>query len=304
LAGGVGGAKLAYGLQQILPPENLTIIVNTGDDFWHYGLRICPDLDTVMYTLAGMVDRRQGWGIANDTTITLSALDRLGEAVWFRLGDQDLATHMMRTQLWHEGYNLTEITQRLTSVLGLKCRIVPMTDQPVATMIDTIERGELAFQMYFVKHRWQPTFKSLRLDGIENAQITPQIREAVTNADAIIVGPSNPWLSITPIISVPEFRALLTAQNVPRIAITPIIQNKAVKGPTAKIMQELEYEVSARAVRDYYGDLINGFIYDEQDGTTQIDDIKTVALDTYMNNDYKRIQLARNVLRWLDKDWI
>ena len=164
LVGGVGGAKLAYGLAQVLAPEELTIIVNTGDDFWLYGLRICPDVDTILYTLAGMVDKTNGWGIAGDTRFALEAFKRLGEETWFGLGDQDLATHILRTRLLRGGYRMTEVTENLTKKLGVSQRILPMSDAAVATKVDTVEKGLLDFQSYFVEHHWQPTVKSLVLE--------------------------------------------------------------------------------------------------------------------------------------------
>ncbi|MCS7069993.1 MAG: 2-phospho-L-lactate transferase CofD family protein, partial [Anaerolinea sp.] len=195
LVGGVGGAKLAHGLAQILPPPALTVIVNTGDDFWHYGLRVCPDLDTVMYTLAGWVDPINGWGVRGDTTVTLDALRRYGEQPWFRLGDQDIATHLLRTDWLRQGVSLTEITRRLTTRAGVAHTVLPMTDSIVSTMIETVEYGELEFQAYFVKHRWQPTARAIRFVGIEDARPSEPVMEALERADLIIIAPSNPYLS-------------------------------------------------------------------------------------------------------------
>lgn len=302
LVGGVGGAKLAYGLSKIVPPERLTIIVNTGDDFWHYGLRICPDLDTITYTLSGLVDKTNGWGIANDTTITMDSLKTLGESPWFRLGDKDLATHLFRTGLWQEGVSLTEITQRITKSLGISCTILPMTNQPVTTIVETVEYGNLEFQSYFVEHLWRPTVKSISLNHISDATVSAEIKQAIENADNIIIGPSNPWLSINPILSVPGMRELLTDREKPCIAVTPIIDGDAVKGPTAKIMNELNLSVTAETVIAYYGGIINGFVYDERDGKIERADMRTVASDTLMTNDDKKKKLAENILTWL-KDW-
>jgi LPPG:FO 2-phospho-L-lactate transferase len=298
LVGGVGGAKLAYGLRYILPPENLTIIVNTADDFWHYGLRICPDLDTVMYTLSGQVDKTNGWGVNSDTTAVLEMLREYGEQPWFRLGDRDLATHLLRSMWWREGARLTEITQRLSQRLGVECSLLPMTDSPVATIVDTIEYGELAFQDYFVRHRWQPTVRHLRLQGIDQAIISPEVETAVRAADIIIIGPSNPWLSIEPILSVPVMRTLLKSRAVPRVALTPIVDGKAIKGPAAKLMGELGYEVSVQSVIEYYADVINGFVVDERDANLTIDSPLNIAFDTIMDDDQKRIVLAEKVLEW------
>lgn len=302
LVGGVGGAKLAHGLAQILAPEQLTVIVNTGDDFWHLGLRICPDLDTVMYTLAEVVNRENGWGVAGETFHTLEALRRYGRDTWFGLGDKDMATHLLRTQWWREGMRLTEITGRLTAALNVPCRVLPMSDAPVATMVDTVEHGELEFQEYFVRHRWQPTMKGMRLDGIEQAAMSEEVAQALAEADVILVGPSNPWLSITPVLSVPGLRAALLARDVPRVAITPIIQGQAVKGPASKLMTELGYDVSAASVAQFYSEVINGFVYDERDSTLNISGLRAMALDTIMHTDTDRAVLARKVLDWI-KRW-
>ena len=200
LVGGVGGAKLALGLTHILPPEKLTIIVNTGDDFWYYGLRICPDLDTVMYTLSELVHPEQGWGIHNESLVTMEALKKFGEESWFLLGDKDLATHLVRTKRLREGQTLTTITQDLTTALGIQHSVLPMTNAPVATMVDTAEYGELDFQTYFVRYRWQPTVYKLWYKDIDAATISEEVKKALQHADVLLIAPSNPWLSITPII--------------------------------------------------------------------------------------------------------
>ncbi len=299
LVGGVGGAKLAFGLAQILPPDDLTLIVNTGDDFWHYGLRICPDLDTILYTLAGVVDPANGWGIAGDTTQVLEALRGYGEDTWFRLGDRDIATHLLRTAWLREGVTLTEIAARLAARLGVKPRVLPMTDAPVATRVDTLEYGELEFQAYFVRHRWQPTVRSLRFEGIEAAAMTPQVEMALRQADIILVGPSNPWLSIDPILAVPGLRQLIESRPVPRVAITPIVGGRAVKGPAAKLMLELGYDASMKAVSCYYGDLLNGFVSDVVDSLEGVIQPHAVAFETVMESDNHKIELAKAVLEWI-----
>ena len=302
LVGGVGGAKLAHGLAQILEPGQLTVIVNTGDDFWHYGLRICPDLDTVMYTLAGLADPVNGWGLAGDTTQVIDAVQRYGETPWFRLGDQDLATHLLRTEGLRSGDRLTEITLRLSSSLGIQHRILPMTDSPVATRINTVEHGELDFQVYFVKMRWQPTVKALRLDGIDDATMSPEVSHALANADAVLFGPSNPWLSIMPILSVPGIREALLERDIPRVALTPIIQGKAVKGPASKLMAELGYKQSAESVVYSYQSILNAFVYDNRDDTLNIPGVRTLAMDTLMLTYEDRARVARAMLDWI-ADW-
>jgi LPPG:FO 2-phospho-L-lactate transferase len=301
--GGVGGAKLAYGLAQVLPPDDLTIIVNTGDDFWIYGLRVCPDLDTITYTLSGLVDKTNGWGVAGDTRHMLEGLKRYSEEPWFGLGDQDLATHLLRTQALRDGEMLTDITRRMTKKLGISQAVLPMTDAPVATMVNTVEHGEIEFQEYFVRYRWQPTVKSLRLAGIEAATLSESVRNALEAADAIIVGPSNPWLSIDPILAVPGMRDLISARPVPRVAVSPIVGGRALKGPADKLMVELGYEASAETVLDYYGDVINGFVYDTVDANLEIEVEHSLNCETIMKFDEDKILLAQNVIDWI-KTWI
>lgn len=303
LVGGVGGAKLALGLAQIVEPGYLTVIVNTGDDFWHYGLRVCPDLDTVMYTLAGVVDSVNGWGVANDSTITLDTLQKFyDETPWFRLGDKDLATHLLRTHMLSEGHTLTSVTAHLACALHIPHTLLPMTDSPVATMLDTIEQGELAFQTYFVRYRWQPVVRSVRFDGIEKATLTPEVRTALDEADVVLFGPSNPWLSIAPILSIPGLRDVLASCDIPRVAITPIVGGQALKGPAAKLMMELGYaDVSAGEVAAYYGDVINGFVYDVQDDSDiVIENLRAISLNTIMKTDEDKRSLAKQVLNWIE----
>jgi LPPG:FO 2-phospho-L-lactate transferase len=302
LVGGVGGAKLAYGLSRVLAPEQLTVIVNVADDFWHYGLRICPDLDTIMYTLADWVDPVNGWGIHGDTTEMLTTLRAYGEVAWFRLGDRDLATHLLRTELLRQGERLTTITGRLARAIGIQCTILPVTDQPVSTILETVEYGRLEFQEYFVKHRWQPEVRQISYQGANTAQLSDEVHHALRQADAIVFGPSNPWLSIEPILSVGNLREHLSQLPIPRIAMTPIIEGQAVKGPAAKIMRELGYEVSARAVAEFYGTTINGFIRDQRDTafTFSLSEGRVSALDTLMHTNEDKIRVAQQVLALLE----
>ncbi|MEM9952514.1 MAG: 2-phospho-L-lactate transferase [Chloroflexota bacterium] len=297
--GGVGGTKLALGLQNIIAPENLTVIVNTGDDFWHYGLRICPDIDTVLYTLSGRVNRDFGWGVADDSTITLDALKSLGESPWFLLGDKDMATHLLRSHLLRQGQSLTEIVQHLAQKMGIQSTILPMTDAEVPTIVHTETHGTLEFQEYFVKHRWQPIVTSLEYHNSHQASLTDEVTNAINSADVILFGPSNPWLSIAPILEVSEMRATLLSRNIPRIAVTPIVEGKAIKGPAAKLMSELGYEVSARSVADFYGDVITGFVYDQRDTHFESYDKDSVAFDTIMKTDADKIRLMREILAWV-----
>jgi LPPG:FO 2-phospho-L-lactate transferase len=299
LVGGVGGAKLAHGLAQVLPPGALTAVVNTGDDFWHYGLRVCPDMDTVMYTLGGVVDPANGWGVREDTAHMLDALRRYGEQPWFRLGDQDMATHLLRTEALRRGESLTGVTRRLSTALGIQQTILPMTDAEVATIIDTEEHGELAFQEYFVRYRWQPRVSGIRFAGAENASVTDEIADAFKTADVILIAPSNPWLSIAPILNVQGMRDLLLERRVPSVALTPIIGGAAVKGPTAKIMGELGYEVTPLAVAQYYEGLIDCFVYDRGDLPPLIPGVRTAGMDALMRSEPDRARLAGEMLRWI-----
>lgn len=299
--GGVGGAKLALGMQRVLPAEALTIVVNTGDDFWHYGLRVCPDTDTLLYTLSGRVDTVNGWGLAGDSTTTLDALRLLGEQPWFGLKDQDIATHLLRTQWLQRGHTLTEITDHLAMVQGVTCRVLPMSDQFVETKVATVEHGWLDFQEYFVRYRFQPTMTALRYDGADQAQMTPQVAAAIAQADAIVFAPSNPWLSIMPILQVKGLRDALVDRAVPRVAVTPLIGGQAIKGPTAKLMAELGYEVTPTSVAAFYGNVINAFVGDERDPLLCVKGLRTTALDTLMLDNATKERTAWAVLAYCEQ---
>lgn len=299
LVGGVGGAKLALGLQGILSPENLTIIVNTGDDFWHYGLRVCPDVDTLLYTLSGRVNKEWGWGLADDTTTTLEALRAYGEDAWFRLGDRDIATHLLRTDRLRHGETLTQIVAYLARQMGIDAQVLPMSDAFIETKVNTREHGELDFQEYFVRHRWQPHVTSLRYEGAEEATPTQSVLSAIAQADLLLIAPSNPWLSIAPMLAMPAMRDALRARAIPRVAITPIVGGQAIKGPAAKLMGELGFEVSATSVARYYGDVINGFVQDARDEMANLDSLISVAFDTIMSTDEDKMRLAKQILAWV-----
>lgn len=299
--GGVGGAKLAYGLAHFLPPERLTIVVNVGDDFWHLGLKICPDSDTVMYTLGGVVDRVNGWGLQGDSTRMLEALRGLGGESWFRLGDLDIATHLYRTQRLREGACLTDVTLSLCAALGIRHHLYPVTNADVPTIVDTVEHGELPFQEYFVRHRWQPVLRGLRFEGAAQASVTPEVAAALDNADAIVFAPSNPWLSIAPMMAVGDLRERISNRDVPRIAMTPIVGGAAVKGPAAKLMAELELEVSSKSVADYYGSLINSFIDDSRNQPFEHPALHIETYDTLMVDEAARIRVAGELLMSLEQ---
>ena len=297
LAGGVGGAKLAHGLAQILPPEDLTVIVNTGDDFEHYGLYISPDLDTVCYTLAGLANPETGWGRVDETWSAIENAKRLGGPGWFNLGDQDLGTHLERTRRLKEGQSLSKITRDFCKAWGVGPTVLPMSDQPVQTIVETDE-GELAFQEYFVHRRCEPKVMGFRFEGINAVEAAPGAHEALESADAVVICPSNPWVSIDPILAVPGIRSTVEAQLV--IAVSPIIGGQAVKGPAAKMYAELGIKPSALAVAEHYHSLLNGFVLDnvDQDQAGQVD-IPTLTTDTLMNHLTKRAGLAGDVLHFI-----
>ncbi len=265
LAGGVGGAKLADGLAAVLGGD-LSVVVNTGDDFMHFGLAVSPDLDTVMYTLAGIANPETGWGISGETWNFLDLATRLGGPAWFRIGDRDLAIHVLRSERLRRGERLTLITADLCRRLGIKAHILPMSDEPVRTIVYTPD-GALAFQEYFVRLRCEVAVTGFAFDGVDRARPTAEVRAALQHPAlaAIVICPSNPFVSIDPILAVPELRDLLRARNVPVVAVSPIIGGAAVKGPAAKMMRELGSEVSATAVAAYYRGLAHGVVIDEAD---------------------------------------
>ncbi len=300
LAGGVGGAKLAHGLAQILPPEDLTVIVNTGDDFEHLGFYISPDLDTVCYTLAGLANPETGWGRVNETWNAIANIERLGGQTWFRVGDQDLATHIERTRRMKAGQSLSQITHDFCKAWGIHHAVIPMSDNAVRTIVNTDE-GELAFQEYFVHRRCEPSVKGFRFDGIESAKPAPGIVDAIKEADAIVICPSNPWVSIAPILAVAGIRSALEAKKV--CAVSPIIGGQAVKGPAAKMYRELGIEPSALAVAKHYQNLVTGFVLDEVDAKLEADiqalNMRTLITKTLMENSDNRRRLAEDVLHFI-----
>jgi len=300
LAGGVGGAKLAHGLAQILPPEDLTIVVNIGDDFEHLGLYISPDLDTVCYTLAGLANPDTGWGRVNETWNAIANIERLGGQTWFHLGDQDLATHIERTRRMKAGQLPSQITSDFCKAWRIHQAVIPMSDNSIRTIVNTDE-GELAFQEYFVHRRCEPRVKGFRFDGIESAKPAPGIVDAITEADAIVICPSNPWVSIAPILAVAGIKSAMEAKKV--VAVSPIIGGQAVKGPAAKMYRELGIEPSALAVAKHYENLITGFVLDEMDANLEADiqglNMRTLITKTLMENSDNRRRLAEDVLHFI-----
>lgn len=300
LVGGVGGAKLADGFAQLVAPENLTIIVNTGDDFSHLGLYICPDMDTVLYTLAGAANPETGWGRVDESWRTMAEVGRLGGPHWFQLGDLDLATHLTRSHLLMNGRTLTEATQHLSRHLGVTTTVLPMTDSPAPTMVET-EEGLLPFQNWFVERQWQPVVRRIHLP--EDVRATPQVMAALEKADFVAIAPSNPFVSIDPILNVYPIREMVSDLPEMVIAVSPIIGGKAVKGPAAKMMAEMEMDVSAAAVAQYYGELLDLFIYDERDPVLpQSSHPAFLQLDTLMKDRADRLALAANILQYA-LDW-
>ena len=300
LCGGVGGAKLALGLYRLLGSA-LTLAVNTGDDFTHLGLRICPDLDTVTYTLAGCVNPATGWGRADETGQFMSALAELGGEDWFFLGDRDLALHVERTRRLAAGESLSAVTAAVTSAFGITARVLPMSDQPVATQVET-EAGTLAFQHYFVRERCRPAVRGLSYQGAAQAAPHPDLLAALADPGlaAIVICPSNPWLSVDPLLALPGVRALLRAAPVPVLAVSPIVGGQAVKGPTAKIMAELGLAVASQTIAAHYGDFLDCLILDRGDAheaDAVAAQLPRVALaDTLMHSEADKIALAREVL--------
>jgi LPPG:FO 2-phospho-L-lactate transferase len=299
LAGGVGGAKLAHGLAGILPPENLSVVVNVADDFELYGLTICPDLDTVMYTLAGIASAETGWGITGDTYHCMEALSQLQAPAWFRLGDRDLATHLARTRRLWDGETLTRVTQHLCASLGVGPRILPCTDDLLRTIVATDE-GDLEFQDYFVRRKCEPAVRGFTLRGQDAAFPTREFLAALDDADAVVLCPSNPLVSLGPILALPGVREKVAGANA--VAVTPIIGGRAVKGPLGKMFSELGRGSSAVEAAREYRSLLRGFVLDREDSSLagEIAELgmRVEVTDTLMRDEPGRRELAARVLRF------
>lgn len=297
LAGGVGGAKLAQGLADALPAGNLTIIVNTGDDFEHFGLHISPDLDTVCYTLAGLANPETGWGRAGETWSAMDNLSRLGGPLWFRLGDRDLGTHLERTRRLRKGQPLSEIVKDFCRLWGIQQLVLPMTDDRARTIVQT-EDGDLAFQEYFVLRRCEPAVTGFKLEGGQSARPAPGVVEALARADRIVLCPSNPWVSIGPILSIPGIQSAIDPQK--SVAVSPIIGGRAVRGPAAKIYAEMGLKPSAAAVARHYQRIVTHFVLDTEDSglESEISDLgmRVLVTSTIMGGPPDRVRLARSVL--------
>lgn len=301
LTGGVGGAKLVLGLMRICPPEQITAIVNTGDDFRHFGLTISPDIDTLLYTLSGKANAAQGWGREGESWSFMDALKSLGGEDWFLLGDGDLALHVLRSHLLERGETLSAITARFAAAWGLDLTILPMSDDPVATHLNTSE-GDMPFQRYFVERRCAPEVRAIRFEGAERAIPAAGVIEAITAPDtrAIVIAPSNPWLSVDPILAVPGIREALVSARAPVVAVSPIVGGQAVKGPTAKLMQELGLTVTNKSIAAHYADVIDGLLIDERDDASDIS-IPHDVCDTLMKTLEDRERVARAALALADR---
>ena len=299
LAGGVGGSKLLVGLQRALAPGDLTAIVNTGDDETIYDVHVSPDVDIVTYWLSGLADYKRGWGVKDDTFNVVEGLDRLGADTWFRLGDRDFATCLHRTALLRNGVTLSAITNDIRTALGIPTRIIPMSDEPVRTRIDTADGRTLEFQEYFVKEKCKPDVARVRFAGIADAKPAPGVLETIQDAEAVIVCPSNPVVSIGPILALPEVRDAL--RDHPKVlAVTPIVSGAALKGPADKMIPTLDVEVSAAGVASLYADFCNVFVFDERDSemSSSIEGlgVRAVPLDTIMRDHGASEALARRLL--------
>jgi LPPG:FO 2-phospho-L-lactate transferase len=301
LAGGVGGARLCSGLARILSPRDLAIVVNTGDDFEHLGLAICPDLDTVLYTLAGLHNPHTGWGRADETWSAMETFAALGGATWFRLGDRDLALHVLRTQALRAGATLTQVTAQLARALGVRHALLPMSDTPVRTRVRTL-RGELAFQDYFVRLRCRPRVQGFRFLGANGARISKPLAAVLASGDlaAVIICPSNPFVSIAPILRVPALRRWFAQRRVPVIAVSPIVGGRALKGPAAKMLRELGMETSALGIARHYGRRVDAWVIDRADRSLapRIEALgaEVLVADTIMTDAAKSARLGAEVV--------
>ena len=306
LCGGVGGAKLAFGLTHLLPPDDISVIVNTADDFEHLGLTICPDLDTVAYTLAGLSERQRGWGLAGESWAFMAQLEKMGGETWFNLGDKDLAMHVERTRMLRAGHSLSDTVVRLTTALGLRHRIIPMSDQPFSTIVDT-DQGRLSFQHYFVREQCRPVVRAIHFDDGRGAVPSPGFAAALARPDiaAVIICPSNPYLSIDPILALPGVRDALVAIDAPVVSVSPIVGGHALKGPASKMMTELGATPGTSGIAEHYRGLIDGLVIDQVDADdaapVRAMGIEPLVAQTVMSSDEDRIGLARPTLAFAAK---
>lgn len=302
LAGGVGGSKLCAGLADVMQPEDLSIIVNIGDDFDYYGLRVCPDLDTVCYTLAGRNNPVTGWGLANETWNLSSGLTEMGAETWFNIGDRDAATHLLRTELLKSGLTLTEVTRRITDRFGISVNVFPASDNEIYTLVHTADGRKLPFQEYFVKERCEPVVTRFEFEGLANARPGIEVVAALENADWIFICPSNPWVSIDPIISMDGIKEILKDKNV--LAVSPLINGKALKGPAAKMYREMGKQPGAAVIADHYRQFLDVLVLDESD-CQEVEQISrwgiiTLLTDIRMPTREERRRLANELLAFCE----
>ncbi len=302
LSGGVGGAKLVLGLSHVVDGDDLIVACNTGDDFQHLGLTICPDIDSVLYALSDLSDQQRGWGRKDETWTFMSALSGLGGPDWFNLGDGDLATHVLRSDMLREGKTLGDATADLADRMGITATILPMSDDPVSTVVHTAT-DDLAFQHYFVREQCAPVVTGFTFDGIERARPQTKLLDALaTNPRAIIIAPSNPYVSVDPILKLPGLRAALDAAGAPIVAVSPIVGGAALKGPAAKMMEELGKDVSVLGIAEHYRGLIDGLVMDTEDAdlapTIKDMGIATLATPSVMTDLASRIALAETTLEF------
>ncbi len=298
LAGGVGGAKLALGFCRVLAPRDFAVVVNTGDDERFYGLHVSPDVDTVMYSLAGVANPETGWGVKGETFYALEWLQGYGADAWFNLGDRDLATHIRRSELLGQGWTLSEVTGALCGALGVEHRVAPMSDDPVRTMLSTDE-GELPMQTYFVKRRCEPAVSSIRFEGADAARMSPGFARGLGDSDGLVFCPSNPFVSVAPILAVQGARRAIEEFKGLRVAVSPIVGGQAVKGPAAKMMRELGYDVSCAGVAARYAGLCDVFVIDDVDAAhaPEIEALgmRVAVTNTIMNSEADKVRLAEFV---------
>lgn len=303
LAGGVGGAKLVDGLARLLSPEELSIIVNTGDDFEYLSLKICPDLDTICYTLADLANPETGWGQREESWVTFNAITAMGGPGWFRLGDKDLATHLVRTKRLNQGSLLSEITRDFCRQWGVNHSVFPMSDNSVRTIVHTTLGESLGFQEYFVHQACQPVVKSFEFLGAAGSKPVPEALQTIEDSDLIVLAPSNPWVSIDPILAVPGYREAICQK--PVVAVSPLIGGKALRGPAAKMYWELGFQPSAAAVADHYRDFLTGFVFDtfDRDELEIIQRWRIIALvtDILMKDNQDRVRLAEEILTFSEE---
>jgi LPPG:FO 2-phospho-L-lactate transferase len=299
LAGGTGGAKLADGFARVLAPGEVSVVVNVGDDFEHWGLHISPDLDSVTYALAGLTDPDRGWGVRDDTWTALGMLSRLGAPDWFRIGDADLALHVRRSELLRSGSSLTDVTAAIAAPLGISARVLPATDDRLRTRLQT-DAGELDFQTYFVARRQADEVRAVRFDGIEAARPTREVLSALAEADLVVLAPSNPIVSIGPILEIPGMRQALASSPGRRIAVSPIIGGRALKGPADRMLTSMGHDPSALGVARLYADLVDAFVLDEADGALAASvaalGVRALVLPTVMGEGDGRADLAGRIL--------